>query len=30
VRAVGLEPTRSFEHGHLKPARIANFATPAT
>ena len=29
VRAVGLEPTRSFEHGHLKPARIANFATPA-
>lgn len=21
MRAVGLEPTRSFEHGHLKPAR---------
>ncbi len=21
VRAVGLEPTRSFEHRHLKPAR---------
>lgn len=26
---MGLEPTRSLEHGHLKPARIANFATPA-
>jgi hypothetical protein len=29
VRAVGLEPTCSFEHGHLKPARKPNFATPA-
>ena len=29
VRAGGLEPPRPFGHGHLKPARIANFATPA-
>jgi hypothetical protein len=29
VRAEGLEPSSSFEHGHLKPARLPSFATPA-
>jgi hypothetical protein len=29
VRAEGLEPSSSFEHGHLKPACLPSFTTPA-
>ena len=29
VRAEGLEPPRSFEHRHLKPARLPDSTTPA-